>query len=238
MRAVLAAAALVIILSSLTTYVAQKEIFANDISWPQCGETIPSTTASGIVGVNGGRIFSKNPCFGREASRFKHLAVYLNTGYPGLAYARHYESYPLSCQPSDEPCLAYNYGFNAARYAIAYTNLYTVLPSRWWLDVETVNSWSETANLNRRAISGMIDALSRYSGHNAVGIYSAPRQWRIITGDWHNGLPAWVATGSDSRKDATEACKQGSFNEGRLLMAQYTRRLDENIYCATGSFIP
>src|SRR5205823_8961576 len=35
-----------------------------DISYPQCNGTFPSGGAFGIAGVNGGRLYSSNPCLG------------------------------------------------------------------------------------------------------------------------------------------------------------------------------
>src|SRR5918996_761646 len=35
-----------------------------DISYPQCGGPFPETYGFAIVGVNGGRVFSPNPCLG------------------------------------------------------------------------------------------------------------------------------------------------------------------------------
>ena len=35
-----------------------------DISYPQCGGPLPSDPLFGIVGVNGGIVFSPNPCLG------------------------------------------------------------------------------------------------------------------------------------------------------------------------------
>src|SRR5215207_1455113 len=58
-----------------------------DISYPQCGAPYPANPAFGIVGVNGGRVFSVNSCrasqitWGGGAS----AELYINTGNPGPA---------------------------------------------------------------------------------------------------------------------------------------------------------
>lgn len=214
------------------------DVIANDVSWPNCGPSVQPTSNSGIVGVNGGKIFTLNPCFDSQIKWFKNLAVYLNTGYPGIKYAKKYASYPRSCQITDESCLAYNYGFNSAKFSISYVSLKPVLPQRWWLDVETSNSWNDDTKLNRRAISGTIDALKSYTSAHSVGVYSAPRQWQIITGGWRNGLPAWMATGSLSPEVGSLACLGKSFTGGPILMGQYTLKLDENYLCRQDSFRP
>ena len=38
----------------------------NDISYPQCGKTLPSRQAFGIVGVNEGLANTTNPCLATE----------------------------------------------------------------------------------------------------------------------------------------------------------------------------
>jgi hypothetical protein len=40
----------------------------NDVSYPQCGSTLPVGAAFGIVGVNGGLANDLNPCFGPSSS--------------------------------------------------------------------------------------------------------------------------------------------------------------------------
>ena len=58
----------------------------HDVSTPQCGRALPDIGAFGIVGVNGGRAFSENPCFATEYEWAKRRpaapGVYVNTGNP------------------------------------------------------------------------------------------------------------------------------------------------------------
>ncbi|MGC1185531.1 MAG: hypothetical protein WBA31_10355 [Candidatus Dormiibacterota bacterium] len=67
-----------------------------DVSYPQCGHHLPFGQAFGIVGVNGGRASTFNPCLAKELAWAAHgstedslqpaLSVYLNTGDPGSTY--------------------------------------------------------------------------------------------------------------------------------------------------------
>src|SRR6185312_10468487 len=62
-----------------------------DISFPQCGSPEPAPSAFAVVGVNGGRAFTANPCLARQyvwaigaASPVQpRVAFYMNTGNPG-----------------------------------------------------------------------------------------------------------------------------------------------------------
>src|SRR4051794_22516535 len=64
----------------------------NDISWPQCGRTLPTGQAFGIVGVNNGLANTTNPCLATELSWAGNskgttlqpkTALYVNTANPG-----------------------------------------------------------------------------------------------------------------------------------------------------------
>lgn len=200
-----------------------------DVSWPNCGKYVPASDV-GIIGVTGGLNFHKNPCISQQASKFKTISVYVNTGYPGKDKAKKYANSPKHCTLSDEACLAYNYGYQAAQYAANYTLLSAITPNFWWLDVEFANSWSDNANINRAALTGMQDASARLVGQDNIGYYSYPFQWGIITNNWHNYYPAWVATGSTKRAAALNACGQ-SFTGGPVVMTQYTKTFDQNIIC-------
>ena len=78
----------------------------NDVSYPQCGATLPSAPAFGIVGVNGGLANDLNPCLGPTSSYPSYsrselywaaadstgvttqpkASLYVNTGDPGNLY--------------------------------------------------------------------------------------------------------------------------------------------------------
>src|SRR3954470_21778159 len=64
-----------------------------DVSYPQCGTTLPTDQAFGIVGVNGGLATTANPCLGSQlawawrssgaVTTQPKAQVYLNTANPG-----------------------------------------------------------------------------------------------------------------------------------------------------------
>ena len=78
---------------------------------------------------------------------------------------------------------------------------------------------------------GMVDAIKRNTIFSQIGVYSTPLQWQQITGGWKNGLPNWVGTGSDARRDALAACQGSNFTGGGTLLTQYTPELDRDYVC-------
>ena len=205
-------------------------ILATDVSWPNCDAARP-TTSEGIVGVTGGLDFRPNPCLRTEATWFPVVSTYMNTGWPGSDSQRVYLNYPWACTAHDPTCLAYNYGYHAAVYAMSYANQQLVHTSQWWLDVETENSWTADKNQNRAALIGMIAAIKAFAPSTQIGFYSYPGQWQQIVGNWRPRYPAWVATGSVQQLDAVTACRATSFTAGPVILAQYTKVLDLSYYC-------
>jgi len=206
-----------------------------DISWPNCSLNIVSAQW-GIVGTTGGLDLRPNKCLVSEVVGIHHYSLYMNTGYPGISYAEKFAKSPWSCRTLDEACLAYNYGYNASLYAINYASLNDIHSNLWWLDVETDNSWSSFSALNRASLQGSIDAIRHTVILASVGIYSYPSQWQTITDNWHNGLPAWVATGSSDFSAASLACSGLSFNGGQVWLGQYTSGLDYDYPCSPHFF--
>lgn len=204
-----------------------------DVSWPNCDMQPSSDVVWGIVGVNGGLSFRSNPCLAQESSWFRHEALYVNTGYPGGTRALKYVYYPRKCSITNNQCLAYNYGYNSIIYSIEYAEKQLVSSNMWWLDVETENSWSDSTVVNRAALNGAVTALRQHVFVPTIGFYSYPGQWAEITGSWRNGLPAWVASGSNSNVQAMQLCRAPSFNGGQVWLGQYTKTLDENYPCSS-----
>lgn len=205
-----------------------------DVSWPpsNCSATPPNSAAFGIVGVTGGLDFTPNHCLFSESHRFVLTSLYMNTGFPGAQAAQKYAGYPRQCPKSDNDCLAYNYGFAAAQYALLYATSQNVYSTSWWLDVETDNSWTSDQQQNRSSLDGMIAAIRQNTFLSTTGIYSTPKQWKQIMGDWKNGLPNWVGTGSPERQTAITACNDSNFTGGDTWLTQYVLSLDHDYVCA------
>jgi hypothetical protein len=228
-----------------------------DVSYPQCGDPLPDAFGFAIVGVNGGRVYKANPCFGPERGSSQlewagpEAELYLNTGNPGPRDSLHWpvgQDVPRSCDAADVDSLdcAYVYGWNAAhdayaRVLAAYVALgwadagATTLPqqSAWWLDVEDANSWRRDDERNISALQGMVDALAALDIAE-IGFYSTPRLWDRITGgtDHFAAYPAWHAGASDEA-DARRRCdEEEAFTGGDLRMVQWVEdRLDHNLRC-------
>ena len=248
---------------STTPAPATVETFGYDVSYPQCGRSLPRATPFTIVGVNGGRVFSTNPCFGPgdDPSQLEwageEAELYFNTGNPGPRLSRFWpsgQSEPRACDTRDEPgedtadC-AFVYGWNAAEFAYArdvdaFVELGWVeedaehLPGTTtiWLDVEPANSWRRNQELNVAALEGAVAYLASMEVEH-IGFYSTPRLWDRITGgtDRFSDHPAWHA-GARDRADAERRClDEAAFTGGELAMVQWVEgRLDRNVRCDAG----
>jgi hypothetical protein len=203
-----------------------------DVSWPNCTAKI-SSNGFGIVGVTGGKGFSQNNCVKAEASKFTNISLYANTGYPGQSYGLNYQNSPRACSASDLTCLAYNYGYNSGQYAYNYalSSGVAIVPT-WWLDVETMNTWTSDTQQNQASLQGEADAL-KAAGAGTIGAYSTTAQWKTITGGWQNGWPSWGATTWTTAKQAATYCKGHEFTGGPSYLMQFLpkRSLDQNYAC-------
>jgi hypothetical protein len=185
-----------------------------DISYPQCGSRMPHRHAAsfGVLGANGGRAFTRNPCLVAQLRWAKRLsqppAFYANTGNPGPELSRHWpigQRVPHVCGASDSNSLgcSYDYGWNAAQHSFAIAaraaqRLHHVSADEarqraanvdWWLDVEISNSWqtllyghTRAAQLRDSAALGGAVNALWGIGVQRVGIYSTRYQWTQITG--------------------------------------------------------
>jgi len=199
-----------------------------DISFPQCGRAYPAAPFGfGIVGVNGGHMFSHNPClaseyrWARQGTR-RAAAVYMNTTF-GLLRGR--------CRRTNTACQAYNYGYFAAKDAYTYARSQGVGPgAMWWLDVETQGGrWTGNRALNAAVLRGA-SAYLRGRGA-AIGIYCTPFQWGVIAGGYTPRLPVWAA-GAPRSNPASYCTPAKSVGGGPVWIVQdATRFLDYDYSC-------
>ena len=222
-----------------------------DVSWPQCDDELPDAFAFAIVGVNGGRVYSANPCLATDADGAgqlewagREVQLYANTGNPGPRLSQFWpdgQRDPRECRgdgpfsAADTPDCAYLYGWNAAAdsYRIALEAFISAgwadanaeaLPwaTTWWLDVETANSWRFDRRLNVATLQGARDFLESMEVAE-IGFYSTPRMWEQLIGstDAFADHPAWHA-GARDREDARQRCEdEPAFTGGELRMVQW-----------------
>jgi hypothetical protein len=224
-----------------------------DISFPQCGSPEPNAPAFAIVGVNGGRAFTPNPCLARQyawalsatSPSQPKVSFYMNTGNPGPTVSQHWPgsdtTAPQPCDGSWSEACAFDYGWLAAEDAVARARLVaggTTSLVPWWLDVESANSWSENVATNAASLQGGI-AFLRSQQVPMIGIYTLASDWEEIVGataanDQRNapftGLPNW-------RPGASSAAETGGWcvrtvTGGRVEFVQYpSGGFDANQLC-------
>ncbi len=185
-----------------------------DISWPQCGGAMPPSSSVAIVGVDDGHLFSQNPCFDQElawASTASEQGLYMVVDSPigwtsphVLQYAYHGPA--GDCTATEYACLSFNWGYNAASYAVQWAESQGADTSQWWLDTElptstsidppgancyAPNFWVCDPTYNDIVIQAAATVL-RANG-KSVGVYSTKTQWQSITGGMPFAGPIWIA---------------------------------------------
>jgi hypothetical protein len=191
-----------------------------DVSFPQCGGSLPSGGMFAVVGVNDGRAFTTNPCFAAEAAwAGPLLSIYMNINGPPPGAAPGLSGPAGQCQGNDTGCMAYNYGYNAAVFAFQSASAAGASAGIWWLDVETANTWDTNQFNNSRTIQGALDALTQAGV--VAGIYSTGHQFGLIAGAYAPGTPVWVATGA-GQQTAVEYCSPAhAFGGGTPWLTQF-----------------
>lgn len=241
----------------------------NDVSWPQCGGALPTRQAFGIVGVNGGIASTTNACLATQlawaanstgVTAQPRTQLYVNTANPaGL----HTATWPTSnldpegviapnpigtCDGSDLTACAWQYGWDRAVEDITLRFLpagqtagVATDPAsyRWWLDVETANSWlsgsAAAQESNRRALEAMTAKLQAVGA--TVGLYSTAYQLGTIAGivpagsNLH-GLASWLP-GARNEKSARSNCALAPLTAGgRVTITQFVaNNIDVGVSC-------
>jgi hypothetical protein len=227
----------------------------NDISWPQCNKTFPAGQLFGIVGVNNGLANNTNPCFSQELAWAYSskggtgqplAALYVNTANPGHQSS----SWPTSntykgnvvnnpygtCSGAEDAACAYMYGYERAYDDANIRGVSSPGNFLWWLDVETVNSWSTTNLLaNKADLQGMADYFATLGTH--AGLYSTSYQWKQIVGtsdagNGLNGLNSWLP-GARGQRAAVSNCALPPLTVGgTVTVTQFTsNNLDYDYSC-------
>ncbi len=235
----------------------------SDISWPQCNGSTntasPSGAKFGIVGVNGGKPATQNPClldqfkWAAGLTGFQAPQLYVNTADPGNT-ASDWPAAPVTsgvtdpygtCAPAhgpkganDQAC-AFEYGVEQAQYDFAYAKFAGASTTTWWLDVETANSWQSRRNLdmNQAVLLGMYDFFTATPGVT-VGVYSTKSQWGDIVGTLQapalsslGSVPQWIPGLISSTATGCNTSPKNFFSIGPLVYEQYTTTYDYDVVC-------
>jgi hypothetical protein len=183
----------------------------NDVSYPQCGTMFPSGQAFGIVAVNEGLPNNTNPCLEDEISwaqssvggtRQPKASLYVNTADPGNhgvtdwpasntdpIFGNHDKDPYGTCRGGNSQACAWQYGWNMALMDARTRGVQSPGSYRWWLDLETANSWQSSTRNNRADLEGMASYF-RHIGAK-VGIYSTASQWNPIVGTVPSSSPLY-----------------------------------------------
>lgn len=219
---------LVFSLTLLAAAAASASGLGYDVSFPSgTGPYPPAPFDFGIVGVTGGRPFSRNAYLSNEYSWAAQATAkpqfYINLAAPIGSTSSNGSTGPYgTCAKNDKICLSNNYGYNAAQDAYNYAAgvIGGGALSTWWLDIETGNSWWPKASQNQAVIAGAIHFFTLNA--MGVGIYSSSRSWQSVTGGWNAQVPNWVWTGTSSANDALKYCGHPLWGGGQVVYTQYS----------------
>ena len=228
-----------------------------DVSWPQCGKSLPQRLSFAIVGVNNGLANTTNPCLAEQLAWARTateaaaetaqptVALYVNTANPGWrgswwpksnSYQGKRVSNPYGdCALRTFKACSYMYGYAKAYDDAKFRGISDPSSYLWWLDVETENSWQRDKAANVAVLEGMATYFKSIGA--PVGIYSTGYQWKRIAGTVKStsplaGLPSWLA-GARSRSGALDSCSLPALTpRSRVAMVQYVSDgLDYNVSC-------
>lgn len=228
-----------------------------------------------VVGVNGGLATNTNPCLQEQLTwaktspgitGFKGIELYVNTANPGGLGTPSWPSNNVdpegdtapnphgTCNNGDTLACAWQYGWNRAVEAAqqrfipaAQAAGISTIPGdyRWWLDVETENTWKEGSTFAKQSNVADLEGMMTYfkslpstSGSVSVGLYSTNYQWNLIVGSQVTsgsnlrGRLSWLA-GATGITTAGTLCKDSPLTSGgRVALVQILKdNIDYNVAC-------
>jgi hypothetical protein len=226
----------------------------NDVSWPQCGKSLPKNPAFAIVGVNDGLANTTNPCLADQLSWARtasgttsqpKIALYVNTANPGTAGSWWPTSNTYAGTTVANPygqCSSGSVGADCS-YMYGWAKAYDDANTRgvpgpssytWWLDVETSNTWSSGQDANRADLEGMAAYFGSIGAR--TGIYSTGPQWAQIAGTVPSSsnlytVNSWLA-GATNLTSAERLCSGAPLGGGgRVSITQYRSSIDYDHSC-------
>jgi hypothetical protein len=211
--------------------------------------TISSGSAFAVIRATTGKPYASPDarCFRAAVVQAEALPAapqfYLNLADPGKASAGHWnDGGPKACHVAhnyDVGC-AYDYGYRAAQQAVGFASSQgAAAGSRWWVDVETDNTWGSASGAPRHKAANIADirgALDYLGSHGyPAGVYTETNWWGPITGSpsTFSHVPVWGG-GAGSPKNARANCKAISVTGGPALLAQWFKTqggIDHDISC-------
>jgi hypothetical protein len=211
--------------------------------------TISSGSAFAVIRATTGKPYASPDagCFHAAVVQAEALPAapqfYMNLADPGKASAGHWnDGGPRACQVAhnyDVGC-AYDYGYLAAEQAVGFASSQGARAgSRWWVDVETANTWGSASGAPGHKAANVADiqgALKYLGSHGyPAGIYTETAWWRPITGSptTFSHVPVWGG-GADSPKNARANCKPVSITGGPALLTQWFKTqggIDHDVAC-------
>jgi hypothetical protein len=220
-----------------------------DVNADSACSTISSGSAFAVIGATVGKPFASPDagCFQAAVVQAQGLAAapqfYLNLADPGKASAGHWnDGGPRACHVTHNYAVgcAYDYGYRAAQQAVGFASSHgAAVGSRWWVDVETDNTWGSASGAPRHQAANVADIQGalKYLGshHYPAGVYTETAWWGAITGDpgTFSHVPVWGG-GAGSAKNARANCKAVSITGGPALLAQWFKTqggIDHDVAC-------
>jgi hypothetical protein len=221
--------------------------FAGELAWAQTSPGLPTQPAASVY-VNTGNPSGAGPVWWPTSNTFYGAADGTDSNTPFTGSTQVTVPVPSygACSASNDAGCSYVYGWAKAYEDYNHRGVPSPASFRWWLDVETTNSWETPGTTyptaytsNIADLRGMLDYFT--SRGAAVGIYSTAYQWSQITGgtaqlggaDPFAAVPNWVAGASSSTASKYCASSYAFTYNSEVALTQYiSGRFDYDHSCA------